>query len=354
VAQIGGTLYVSTQDPAGNNGMLWSVPAAGGPPTMLVDMGKVTGFGGGLINGMTAMGGKIYLVAGWYGTYDELWEYDPATKTTSLVVKFTSGGLYSSKVYPIHLSVDTNRNLLVVVGLYRDVAYVDVKGKKIINIVNGGKYRTSTKKPHYHQMLNSGVYNPYTGDIDLGTRVGNVDFIAGSHGTLDMIGGVGSSSTAANNSVTGIDVLPANGSVMTFGDSGMGGSPTATYRFYPINLSMDYPMAGKKWGSRIFGGEGGAPAILAFGLSSKSWSGVPLPLDLTPFGAPGNHLYCSQEMVLATVLAGTGSGSGEASFSFTLPAASLGTTLHCQWLVLDKQANSLGLVGTNARTLMIK
>jgi len=230
-----------------------------------------------------------------------------------------------------------------------------VKSKKVVQVINGGKFQTSTSKPYYDPYLNSGVYDPATGDILFGTLYGNVDIVAGEHGTVYYLGGVGSNATASNNSVTGIDILAGGkGTAMTYGVAGMGSPTTATYRFYPINLTLGLPAAGKTWGSRLFGGEGGAPAVLAFGLSNKIWMGIPLPLDLGFLGAKGNNLYCSQELVLGTVLAGTGSGVGEGSFTFTLPPASLGLTMYCQWLTLDKGANPLGLVTTNARTLMIQ
>ena len=40
------------------------------------------------------------------------------------------------------------------------------------------------------------------------------------------------------------------------------------------------------------------PTLLFLGLSKRNWSAIPLPLNLTPFGAPGCVLLCSGDLLL--------------------------------------------------------
>ena len=354
VAQIGGTLYVCTQNPTGALGLLWSVPVAGGPPKLLVDFGKVAGFSG-LSNALTAFGGKIY-VATWPSgtpTVSQLWEYDPATNKVTKVMDLPKG-LYTTYVYPTHLTVDTKKKQLVSVGLYRDIVYIDPATKKATQY-HAGDWQTSTKKPHYYQMLNSGVYNPDTGDICLGSRTGWVDLFTGSHGALDLIPGVGSSATASYNSVTGITYSPAMGHCTTYGDGGLGSPATATYRFWPINVNLGLPIVGQKFGFHLHGATGGAAAILFLGVSKTKWGLLPLPFDLGPLGAPGNFIRCSGDTFMTFVAAGSGAGKGQAGFlASSVPASGKGYYLYSQWLILDKGANSMGIVMSNARDALIQ
>ncbi len=354
VAQVGANLYVCSQDSTNKNGYLWSVPVAGGAPKLLVDFGKQAGYSG-LTNGLTAFNGKIYVVTWPYGTPTacQLWEYDPATKNVAKVMDLPRG-LYTTYVYPVHMTVDTKKKQLVVIGLYRDIVYIDPATKKVTQY-HAGNYRSSTKKPYYYQMLNSGVYNPDTGDIGLGSRTGWSDLFTGSHGALDLIPGVGSSATPAYNSVTGITYFPAGAGCVTYGDGGLGSPAAATYRFWPIDVNLGLPMAGKKFGFHLHNATGGAPAILLLGVSKTSWSGIPLPFDLGPLGAPGNLIRCSGEAFAASVAAGSGPGKGKADFVVpSIPSAAKGLHLYSQWMVLDKGANTLGIVMSNARDALVQ
>jgi hypothetical protein len=76
----------------------------------------------------------------------------------------------------------------------------------------------------------------------------------------------------------------------------------------------------------------GGPVLLATALSRTSWSGMPLPVDLTTFGLPGCFAYTSADVV--SLLAASGGG---ALFGFALPAnpAFAGVVFQHQALSLD-------------------
>lgn len=85
----------------------------------------------------------------------------------------------------------------------------------------------------------------------------------------------------------------------------------------------------------------GAPAKTqawaCLGSSSKSWGGIPLPLDLGSLGLPGCRVYND----LAVVIPKKTSTSGSATFSVKVPnkAYLKGQSLHGQWVVRDTRVN---------------
>jgi len=55
------------------------------------------------------------------------------------------------------------------------------------------------------------------------------------------------------------------------------------------------------------------------------------------------------------VAAGAGAGKGQAGFlASSVPAAARGFYLYSQWLILDKGANTLGIVMSNAREALVQ
>lgn len=85
--------------------------------------------------------------------------------------------------------------------------------------------------------------------------------------------------------------------------------------------------------------------VLGFGVSSSTWLGSSLPLDLGPFGANGCSAYTSVEVALP----GTAT-AGAADFALAIPAttALLGVGFYNQAWVVDPAANALQLVLSNA------
>ncbi len=356
VAIYGNKLYLTSQNPSGNDGILWSVPMSGGAPKIEVDFSKVQGYGG-LANACIEFNNKIY-VASWpwkkNNVYmQQLWEYDPATKKVAKVMDLPRSK-YTTYLYVVNMTVDTKQKLLVLVGLYRDVVYIDPVNKKVVKHFLAGTYSKRYNKMFYNlSLLNSCAYNPDTGDVALGTRTGHFDLATGSHGTFNLVPGVGSNRIANRNSVSGLTYLPAAGTLMdyTYGD-GWRGSQDSTYyknQYYFMNVNLGLPFAGQKWGAHAHNGLGGTFAFLILGTSNTSWGGIPLPFDLTPLGAPGNYVRCSHDLVFTTTLSGTGPGKGYAGLSWTVPTVAKGLSLYYQWYMIDAKANTLGLVVSNAR-----
>jgi serine protease AprX len=84
------------------------------------------------------------------------------------------------------------------------------------------------------------------------------------------------------------------------------------------------------------------PALFVQGLSRTSFYGLPLPLDLAPWGAPSCFLYTDWFAQLPVFIDRAGQSWVDMTFP---PSASLsGTVFHTQLLVPDAGANAFGLV----------
>src|SRR5262249_20251721 len=85
--------------------------------------------------------------------------------------------------------------------------------------------------------------------------------------------------------------------------------------------------------------------LLAFGLDTTSWGGLPLPASLTSIGAPGCSAYLAP--ILFQILPNQG---GRAVSSIALPFAPgfIGPSLYAQGLLGVTGFNPAGLVTTNA------
>ncbi len=100
---------------------------------------------------------------------------------------------------------------------------------------------------------------------------------------------------------------------------------------------------------------GGATVLHFLGRDRTKLGPVGLPFDLGPLGAKGCYLNMAPIFFYGTRASGTGNGAGTASFTLSIPPNSVyvGTTLYDQWMVLDKGANSLGLVFSSGGILRI-
>lgn len=124
-----------------------------------------------------------------------------------------------------------------------------------------------------------------------------------------------------------------------FGPSGCGAGSQ------PLQVAV--PTAQVLWGRSLHvevrQAPPGAVTGLAFGtIETGSWNGVPLPLDLSPFGAPQCHVATD----LLVILPGAADGTGVASYPLSVPAvpALQNEWLRFQGLALDPAANSLGVI----------
>lgn len=93
------------------------------------------------------------------------------------------------------------------------------------------------------------------------------------------------------------------------------------------------------------------PQFLTLGLSDTNWLGLPLPLPLDPFGAPGCFVNAEPGMVFPVPNPG-----GGGSLALPIPPDPLlgGLELHFQGLVIDPLANTLGLATSNRMSVTLK
>jgi hypothetical protein len=105
------------------------------------------------------------------------------------------------------------------------------------------------------------------------------------------------------------------------------------------------PMAGGSFDVRLDRAPAGTVAALILGESDTTWSGLPLPLSLAPFGAGSCSLLAS----LATTLGTSVDPAGAAGMPIVVPAnpALAGFPFFCQWFCLDLPANAFGLTFSN-------
>ncbi|MFM1872500.1 MAG: hypothetical protein RL398_1922 [Planctomycetota bacterium] len=129
--------------------------------------------------------------------------------------------------------------------------------------------------------------------------------------------------------------------VSTYGEgcAGSNGTPRMVVTGTPqpgqtVDLGMT---AGPAFGLGVF--------VLGF------YNGVPFPIDLGGFGAPGCYQYVAAEASIGTVLDATGSASNP----FAVPAGGIfnGTRFYGQWACLDLGANALGVTVSNYTRVML-
>jgi hypothetical protein len=131
------------------------------------------------------------------------------------------------------------------------------------------------------------------------------------------------------------------------------GSCTASNAQVPVigALPSTWPQLGQPFDVTLANAPALAIASLALGLETSNYLGVPLPLELTPLGAPGCRFWHSWELLLPVVLTDP---SGNATATIALPAGPFqGVRLYGTWLVLDPAANAFGLVPSGFATLIL-
>jgi hypothetical protein len=140
---------------------------------------------------------------------------------------------------------------------------------------------------------------------------------------------------------------------MTVNDGGRfdNGGPQPTCRFgnqtYNDSLSSAPPRLGGTWSHAYYGNL--PPGLTGFGVLGQlghgsSWNGVPLPLDLAPFGAPGCRWSVSLELVVPLI--GITAGYRWPTFPIPNDPSLASAMLLEQGVLLDPGANALGVVTT--------
>lgn len=115
----------------------------------------------------------------------------------------------------------------------------------------------------------------------------------------------------------------------------------------PSHSASGSPVLGGTINYSLTSGPSNGAAFLVLGNSKTNWSGLPLPFDLAPIGAPGCIMYCNHSRVIGPI--GT-SATGSASFPVGIAAQCglIGVHLYTQFLMIDPGANALGLTSSNA------
>ncbi|MFQ5506095.1 MAG: hypothetical protein ACE5F1_15060, partial [Planctomycetota bacterium] len=128
--------------------------------------------------------------------------------------------------------------------------------------------------------------------------------------------------------------------VFTFGDACKGSKG-----FKPLVGISKNASVGQSFPFEVHNIPPGVLVISTLGASNAAFGVIPLPLALTPFGAPGCSLRVSMDFLQARVSSGAGDGNGVASFSWTLPPQTVlrGHSLYLQALVFDTSGNNMGL-----------
>ncbi len=119
----------------------------------------------------------------------------------------------------------------------------------------------------------------------------------------------------------------------------------------PVLHGLGTPQLGSSFQVSLIHAKAGATAVLAHGNSNTTWGNSALPLDFTPFGAPG----CTGLTDMAVMLPMLTNKAGQAGFTYTIPLdpTLTGVRWFNQWLIIDPSVNSLGIVTTNGTSMLI-
>ncbi|MEZ5990507.1 MAG: hypothetical protein R3F30_15620 [Planctomycetota bacterium] len=115
----------------------------------------------------------------------------------------------------------------------------------------------------------------------------------------------------------------------------------------PILTNTGLPAVNQGFSLDMMAGRPGGVGALLVGASPSSWGPIPLPWDLSPFGAPGCSLLTSIDWLYGVYI----DYAGMASVPLVVPnqRALIGAVFHAQWTVLDP-VNQLGIVFSNGGT----
>ena len=336
--QYGSKIYVVHQNAGGTGAVISSVPIAGGPTTIEMDLSPLPGFQG-VGNAMVRFGSALYVATWNVAGQEQLWKWEVGMPTASFVKALPQTLSTNSYFGPVAMQVVGLS--LVLAGVQGDLVWLDSSGNVVAHY-HSGSWDSNLGK-YLPNPVNSVCRFDSTSDWVFGSRDGALDVLARSHGA-DQVCQLGSGNSAA--SVTAIVSLSeGSGYTNCFADGGVGSGG-----FYPVQVHHGTPHLNMIWEAALYGGPDGAQAYLALGSSNTRWGSLMLPYFLDPIGAPGQPVLISQDVVLPFVLTTYGSGRGKAVAQLTIPnnAALLGGVLFTQWVVRDIGANVLGIATSNA------
>lgn len=118
-----------------------------------------------------------------------------------------------------------------------------------------------------------------------------------------------------------------------------------TNQALPKLSSTQTPQIGNDFPVQLAQARPFAPAVLLLGGSNTSWSGLPLPLDLAPYGASGCNLLAAPSST--NVRSVKSDGTAKVTYQIPLSLQLVGATFYNQWAVLDPLANAWGIAFSN-------
>jgi uncharacterized repeat protein (TIGR03803 family) len=344
IVPLGSNLYFTTQDNSNKGGILQSVPSNGGAPTTLMNLGTSNLWPkNNLANSVAGFGNRIFV--GTWGTNPVVLAYDTGTKKLSTFFTLPRSKALNTYFYPVNMQAGVigGKLTLAVCGLYGDLAYFNlITGKLIAHYVAGRDPSRSTVLNYNYS--NSFAFNRDTGDWGIGTRDGALDIVVpvgSGHAFQRAVDKLGSHPTITSNSVNGIAYVPAGSK----GYSPYGAGCSGNTKFTPTSGGFGIPIKGNKnFSFGVGSATNGIPALLLVGTTA-------LALDLTAAGAPGCFLRQNNIFILPTVTAGSKAGLGQAFIPIPLP--NVGATLYTQWGIVDASANSLKVIFSDGRKLVL-
>lgn len=133
------------------------------------------------------------------------------------------------------------------------------------------------------------------------------------------------------------------------GPAGCATSPALPLR---VESATTQVMWGRPWLARTLDAPVGSLAVLALGATDVGfWNGAPLPVSLTPAGAPG----CVVAIDVASTWFQATAADGTATFAFTVPnqPSLVGFWVYFQAGVFDPARNALGFATSQAKKVQV-
>ncbi|MEZ5988650.1 MAG: hypothetical protein R3F30_05925 [Planctomycetota bacterium] len=170
---------------------------------------------------------------------------------------------------------------------------------------------------------------------------------------------------SADHLLVEVQVAGSNSNAVNYVVDTASGTPGGTVQAYGSGGTLaggTYAFGSTAIGALVPGGNailelstpGNYAAVGIFGASFQAWGPVKLPLDLTPFGAPGNSLLASLDLTVPIPLAqGTTTWDGVGVLPIPDVPVAYGATLYGQGLIIDPKSNKLAMVLTGGVQMTI-
>lgn len=141
--------------------------------------------------------------------------------------------------------------------------------------------------------------------------------------------------------------------------SGWSGPYPAAYAFrlsspptpIPALSVANVPELGGTLVMQVHGAPALVPGVFWVGLSDVLWRGLPLPVDLGPFGAPGCPVVASWDLPLVMLTSSV--GSMQAALMVPTDPGLVGLSLYLQAAILDVPANAFGVTVSNGVRIVV-